>query len=52
MGRTIFMVDSEGKSFAFLGVLARHPILLMEKPRMEFLTTRIRNRRPTSQVKL
>ena len=30
------MVTSDGKSFAFLGDLTHHPILLLEKPRMEF----------------
>ena len=32
----MFMVTSDGKSFAFLGDLTHHPILLLEKPRMEF----------------
>jgi glyoxylase-like metal-dependent hydrolase (beta-lactamase superfamily II) len=36
VGHHIFMVTSEGKSFAFLGDLTHHQILLMEKPRMEF----------------
>ena len=36
VGHTIFMVTSNGKSFAFLGDLTHHPILLLEKPRMEF----------------
>ena len=36
VGHTIFMVTSEGKSFAFLGDLTHHAILLLEKPRMEF----------------
>ena len=36
VGHPIFMVTSDGKSFAFLGDLTHHPILLMEKPRMEF----------------
>jgi glyoxylase-like metal-dependent hydrolase (beta-lactamase superfamily II) len=35
-GHHIFMVQSDGKSFAFLGDLTHHPILLLEKPRMEF----------------
>lgn len=35
-GHHIFMVQSKGKSFAFLGDLTHHAILLMEKPRMEF----------------
>jgi glyoxylase-like metal-dependent hydrolase (beta-lactamase superfamily II) len=36
VGHTIFMVTSQGKSFAFLGDLTHHPILLLEKPRMQF----------------
>ncbi|GAC1635672.1 MAG: MBL fold metallo-hydrolase [Bradyrhizobium sp.] len=36
VGHTIFMVSSEGKSFAFLGDLTHHQILLLEKPRMQF----------------
>ena len=35
-GHHIFMVQSDGKSFAFLGDLAHHAVLLIEKPRMEF----------------
>jgi glyoxylase-like metal-dependent hydrolase (beta-lactamase superfamily II) len=36
VGHTMFMVTSGGKSFAFLGDLTHHAILLLEKPRMEF----------------
>ena len=36
VGHHMFMVTSDGKSFAFLGDLTHHPILLLEKPRMEF----------------
>ena len=36
VGHHIFMISSEGKSFAFLGDLTHHQILLMEKPRMQF----------------
>ncbi len=36
VGHTIFMITSEGKSFAYLADLSHHPILLLEKPRMEF----------------
>src|SRR3981189_181296 len=35
-GTTMFMVSSAGKSFCFMGDLTHHPILLLEKPRMEF----------------
>ena len=36
VGHTIFTVTSNGKSFCFLGDLSHHPILLLEKPRMQF----------------
>jgi glyoxylase-like metal-dependent hydrolase (beta-lactamase superfamily II) len=36
VGHHIFMVTSAGKSFAFLGDLSHHQILLLEKPRMQF----------------
>ena len=36
VGHTIFMITSEGKSLAYLADLTHHPILLLEKPRMEF----------------
>jgi glyoxylase-like metal-dependent hydrolase (beta-lactamase superfamily II) len=36
VGHHIFMITSDGKPFAFLADLTHHPILLMEKPRMEF----------------
>jgi glyoxylase-like metal-dependent hydrolase (beta-lactamase superfamily II) len=36
VGHSMFMVTSNGKSFAFLGDLTHHAVLLLEKPRMEF----------------
>jgi glyoxylase-like metal-dependent hydrolase (beta-lactamase superfamily II) len=36
VGHTIFMITSNGKSLAFVGDLTHHPILLLEKPRMQF----------------
>jgi glyoxylase-like metal-dependent hydrolase (beta-lactamase superfamily II) len=36
VGHTIFMISSGGKQFAYLADLTHHPILLLEKPRMEF----------------
>ena len=36
VGHTIFMISSNGKQFAYLADLTHHPILLMEKPRMQF----------------
>jgi glyoxylase-like metal-dependent hydrolase (beta-lactamase superfamily II) len=36
VGHHMFMVTSDGKSFAFLGDLTHHAVLLLEKPLMEF----------------
>jgi len=36
VGHHMFMVQSEGKSFAFLGDLTHHSVLLLERPLMEF----------------
>jgi glyoxylase-like metal-dependent hydrolase (beta-lactamase superfamily II) len=36
VGHHMFLITSEGKSFAFLGDLTHHQILLLEKPRMQF----------------
>jgi len=36
VGHTIFMISSGGKQFAYTADLTHHPILLMEKPRMQF----------------
>src|ERR1700686_5098324 len=36
VGHHMFMVTSDGNSFAFLGDLSHHAVLLLEKPRMEF----------------
>ena len=36
VGHTIFVISSGGKSFCYTADLTHHPILLMEKPRMEF----------------
>ncbi len=36
VGHSIFTVASAGKSFAFLGDLSHHSVLLLERPRMEF----------------
>jgi glyoxylase-like metal-dependent hydrolase (beta-lactamase superfamily II) len=36
VGHHMFMVTSGGKSFAFLGDLTHHAVLLLEKPLMEF----------------
>jgi glyoxylase-like metal-dependent hydrolase (beta-lactamase superfamily II) len=36
VGHHIFVISSAGKSFAFLGDLTHHAVLLLEKPLMEF----------------
>ncbi len=36
VGHHMFMVTSNGKSFAFLGDLTHHAVLLLEKPLMQF----------------
>ena len=36
VGHTIFMISSGGKQFCYTADLTHHPILLMEKPRMQF----------------
>ncbi len=36
IGHTMFMVNSAGKSFVFLGDLTHHQVLLLERPLMEF----------------
>lgn len=36
VGHHIFVVSASGKSFAFLGDLTHHAVLLLEKPLMEF----------------
>jgi glyoxylase-like metal-dependent hydrolase (beta-lactamase superfamily II) len=36
VGHTVFMITSDGKSFAAIGDLTHHQVLLVEKPRIEF----------------
>jgi glyoxylase-like metal-dependent hydrolase (beta-lactamase superfamily II) len=52
VGHTIFMVTSAGKSFCFLGDLSHHPVLLLEKPRMEFSYDSDPKQAAESRVKL
>jgi glyoxylase-like metal-dependent hydrolase (beta-lactamase superfamily II) len=37
VGHTIFMINSGGKSLCYIGDLAHHPVLLLEKPLTEFM---------------
>jgi len=36
VGHTIFMIDSDGKQLCYVGDLAHHPVLLLQKPLTEF----------------
>jgi len=36
VGHTIFMINSGGKSLCYIGDLAHHPVLLLERPLTEF----------------
>jgi glyoxylase-like metal-dependent hydrolase (beta-lactamase superfamily II) len=36
VGHTIFMINSGGKSLCYIGDLAHHPVLLLQKPLTEF----------------
>ena len=37
VGHTIFMINSGGKTLCYIGDLAHHPVLLLEKPLTEFM---------------
>ncbi len=37
VGHTIFMISSGGKKLCYIGDLAHHPVLLLEKPLTEFM---------------
>ena len=52
VGHTIFMISSGGKSFAYTADLTHHPILLMEKPRMEFAYDTDPKQAASSRVKM
>ena len=52
VGHHIFLITSDGKSFAFLGDLTHHQILLMEKPRMQFSYDTDPNQAAESRVKM
>ncbi|MBN9470555.1 MAG: MBL fold metallo-hydrolase [Bosea sp.] len=51
-GHHIFLVSSGGKSFAFLGDLTHHAVLLLEKPLMEFAYDSDPKQAAQSRVKL
>jgi glyoxylase-like metal-dependent hydrolase (beta-lactamase superfamily II) len=52
VGHTIFMITSQGKNFAYLADLTHHPILLLEKPRMEFAYDTDPKQAANSRVKM
>jgi len=37
VGHTVFLISSAGKQLCYIGDLAHHPVLLLEKPRTQFL---------------
>ena len=37
VGHTVFMINSEKESLCYVGDLAHHPILMLEKPLTEFM---------------
>jgi glyoxylase-like metal-dependent hydrolase (beta-lactamase superfamily II) len=37
VGHTVFMITSDGKTLAVIGDLTHHQVLLLRKPRMEFV---------------
>ena len=45
VGHTIFMISSGGKQLSYIGDLAHHPVLLLEKPLTEFASTPTRSSR-------
>jgi glyoxylase-like metal-dependent hydrolase (beta-lactamase superfamily II) len=52
VGHHIFMINAGGKSFAFLGDLTHHQILLLEKTRMQFSYDTDPNQAAESRVKM
>lgn len=52
VGHTIFVISSGGKSFCYTADLTHHPILLMEKPRMEFAFDTDPKQAANSRVKM
>jgi glyoxylase-like metal-dependent hydrolase (beta-lactamase superfamily II) len=46
VSHTIFMIESGGKKLCYVGDLADHPVLLLERPRTSSPTIRTRCRRP------
>jgi glyoxylase-like metal-dependent hydrolase (beta-lactamase superfamily II) len=52
VGHTIFMITSDGKSFAYTADLTHHQVLLLEKPRMEFVYDTDSKQAAASRVKV
>ena len=52
IGHTIFVISSGGKSFCYTADLTHHPVLLMEKPRMEFAFDTDPKQAASSRVKM
>jgi glyoxylase-like metal-dependent hydrolase (beta-lactamase superfamily II) len=52
VGHTIFMISSGGKSLCYIGDLAHHPVLLLEKPLTEFMYDTDPKQSAQSRVKM
>src|SRR4051794_13018830 len=52
VGHTIFMINSGGKSLCYIGDLAHHPVLLLEKPLTEFMYDTDPKQSAQSRVKM
>jgi glyoxylase-like metal-dependent hydrolase (beta-lactamase superfamily II) len=52
VGHTIFMISSAGKQLCYIGDLAHHPVLLLEKPLTEFMYDTDPKQSAQSRVKM
>ena len=52
VGHTIFMISSGGKQLCYIGDLAHHPVLLLEKPLTEFMYDTDPKQSAQSRVKM
>lgn len=52
VGHTVFMITSGGKTFAAIGDLTHHQVLLVEKPRIEFAYDTDPKQSATTRVKV
>jgi glyoxylase-like metal-dependent hydrolase (beta-lactamase superfamily II) len=52
VGHTIYMIESGGQSLCYIGDLAHHPVLLLEKPLTEFMYDTDPKQSAQSRVKM